>query len=95
MPIGLQANNIISPLARVLDNNGNPIAGLNTTIEVVDLVTSTATNGPICDKSYREGFAGTLEYMRFSSVCKVDLLNATSLTNSLGQADFGNFVISM
>ena len=93
MPIGTIASQLLTPLVRVLDADGNPSVGVNATLVVQDILTQTTISSLICDREYRESISGTIEYLRFAEVCHIILENETAVTDSLGQARFPDFMI--
>ena len=93
MPIGTSAKARVTPVIRVLDERGFPLNNVTTFLEIADIVTQTTKSTPVCDKTYREDFAGSLEYIRLNQVCRIVTQNGAVLTDRLGQASFPNFLI--
>lgn len=62
---------------------------------VVDLITQTTGDSPICDRSFRADFAGSLEYLRFEEICRISPIKYEfyNQTDEKGQASIRNFTI--
>ena len=92
--VGQDVSETLSPQVKVVNKQGQAVAGVNVTISVVKLSTDTEKRtGPICDSDYRSAMRGSLEYIRFHDVCSVTLKGHVETTDEKGNAYFKRFQI--
>ena len=64
-------------------------------MKISDILASPVALYPSCDRRDRAGISGTLEYMRFLDLCKIELEGYIEISDKQGIASFPNAKLKM
>lgn len=83
------AVNSTFPSPRILVTNSEGIMPNKTIkLEMQDLIASDDPTKPDCDASRRSAIAGSLEYIRYKEVCRIEIMNSSVVSDKEGEALF-------
>ena len=83
------AVNSTFPSPRILVSNSEGIMPNKTImLKMQDLIASDDPAKPDCDASRRSAISGSLEYIRYKEVCRVEILNSSVVSDKEGEAFF-------
>ena len=93
--MGIDISEQRTPQVKITNINGEALSGVNVTINLIKISTdSVKATSPIWDFDYRSKIEGSLDYIRFHEVCKVELSGNMDITDAKGNAYFKDFKIT-